>query len=162
MAELSEPQCRIQQRPAGLPEADSIAPSELRRAVFPLESMGLFGEAAWDISELKLNEEALIFFTLCGLEAFSADRTDREFEELCSSCERSKDLLIGKVFSCQISLAGRAPYLRRCAEGAAPGVEASGGDIDHSVGLPFLLCLWRTSGVHLNSAMPSGGSSLPV
>ncbi|CAJ1338953.1 unnamed protein product [Effrenium voratum] len=74
--------------------ADSIAPSELRRAVFPLESMGLFGEA------------------------FSADRTDREFEELCSSCERSKDgrLTFADVQKAQHLVSKRVEDFRRALE----------------------------------------------
>ncbi|CAE6924315.1 RIOK1 [Symbiodinium natans] len=74
--------------------ADSIAPSELRRAVFPLERLHLFGEA------------------------FSADHMDREFRELCSSCDRSQDgrLTFVDVQKAQQQVSTRLEDFRRALE----------------------------------------------
>ncbi|CAE7509641.1 relA [Symbiodinium microadriaticum] len=74
--------------------ADSIAPSQLRRAVFPLERLHLFGEA------------------------FSADYMDREFRELCSSCDRSQDgrLTFVDVQTAQHQVSKRLEDFRRALE----------------------------------------------
>ena len=80
-------------------EADSIAPSELRRIVCPLESLDLFGEAPGHL----FGQPALMIFlhlepTVLSLKllskAFSIDYTNLEFEKLCSSCGRNQDCII--------------------------------------------------------------------
>eukprot|EP00434_Breviolum_minutum_P004953 symbB.v1.2.004369.t1/scaffold240.1/size264318/25 len=74
--------------------ADSIAPSELRRAVCPLESLDLFGEA------------------------FSIDYTNLEFENLCSSCGRNQDgrLTFADVQQAQHQVSKRVEDFRRALE----------------------------------------------
>lgn len=71
--------------------ADSIAPSELRRIVCPLESLDLFGEA------------------------FSIDYTNLEFEKLCSSCGRNQDgrLTLADVQQAQHQVSKRVEDFRR-------------------------------------------------
>lgn len=74
--------------------ADSIAPSELRRAVCPLENLDLFGKA------------------------FSTNYADLEFEKLCSSCGRSQDgrLTLVDVQQAQHQVSKRVEDFRRALE----------------------------------------------